>query len=408
MTSSPGTIAQALHGSSVDMVTLQRRYGAQFAMVRKVLGVAPNAAAYLEIWPIGMRTYNVLVPNFLNLPFLLFGFGPPKATVGLAMYTASRAAGCAYCASHCCAFALRRGADEGDLVRIVGRGPASGGYSSAERSALDVAEGLGRVPGSLTPAQRDALRDSFSPADAEWLVLAVAVMGFLNKFNDTVGIPLEESMLALADEVIGPTGWTAGKHLPIPAATVTPTKPQPDRFVDLLGLLPVLPSVIRADKHWTSGVPHSWPAVGIHLRQRTGHDFPILAHLSHGRAIRALAAVLGANTDPKQSRLGLRAKHLAGLVYANAVEDEALAKSARNLAEYAGATTSQLAGSRAGLDVHTDTALAYAEAASSSPAQITPEVVAAATKELAPPEIIELTVWISVMQLLHRLHAFYE
>jgi hypothetical protein len=79
---SPGTLSQALQGAAVDVATLQRRYGPQLAIGRKVPGVVPNCHAYLEIWPVGLRTYNLLVPNFLNLPFLLFGVGPPKATVG--------------------------------------------------------------------------------------------------------------------------------------------------------------------------------------------------------------------------------------------------------------------------------------------------------------------------------------
>ena len=40
-----------------------------------------------------------MVPNLLNLPLLVWGLGAPRSTVGLVMYVASRAAGCAYCAA---------------------------------------------------------------------------------------------------------------------------------------------------------------------------------------------------------------------------------------------------------------------------------------------------------------------
>jgi hypothetical protein len=56
------------------------------------------------------------------------------------------------------------------------------------------------------------MRRSFSRSDTEWIVLAVAMMGFLNKFMGAMGIPLEESMPATAQEVIGPSAWTPGKH----------------------------------------------------------------------------------------------------------------------------------------------------------------------------------------------------
>ena len=405
---SPGTLSQALQGAAVDVATLQRRYGPQLAIGRKVPGVVPNCHAYLEIWPVGLRTYNLLVPNFLNLPFLLFGLGPPKATVGLAMYSASRAAGCAYCTAHSCAFALRRGAGEDHVARVASRYQPEGDASSAERSALDVAEALASVPSSLTEVQRTALGRSFSRSDAEWIVLAVAMMGFLNKFMDAMGIPLEESMLATAQKVIGPSGWTPGRHGAADSADPATARPGPDRPVDLLSLLPLLPALIYRDKRWTSGVPHSWPAAGAYLRNRTGYDFPILSQLTHGRAIRALATILADNTDADRSSLGLRVKHLAGLVYATTAEDEALADSARILARQAGATSAQLNGSRDGIGKQADAALVLTQAAASSPAQITPDLVAATTAELSPPTIIELMVWLSVMQLLHRLHAFYR
>jgi alkylhydroperoxidase family enzyme len=356
---------------------------------------------------VGLRTYNLLIPNFLNLPFLLLGFGPPKATVGLVMYSASRAAGCAYCTAHSCAFALRRGAGEDHVARVASRRPPQGAANSAERSALDVAEALASVPSSLTEVQRAALRRSFSRSGTEWIVLAVAMMGFLNKFMDAMGIPLEESMLATAREVIGPAGWTPGKHGAANGADPTTSRPRPDRPGDLLALMPLLPAVIYRDKRWTSGTPHSWPAAGAYLRNRTGHDFPILSQLTHGRAIRALATILADNNDADHSKLGLQTKHLAGLVYATTVEDEGLANSARILARQAGATSAQLDGSRDGIGKQADVALVLTQAAASSPAQITPDLVAAVTAELSPAAIIELMVWISVMQLMHRLHAFY-
>lgn len=52
--------------------------------------------------------------------------------------------------------------------------------------------------------------------------------------------------------------------------------------------------------------------------------------------------------------------------------------------------------------------LELSRAASSSPARIAPEDIAAATRHLTPSAIVELIVWISVMQLLHRLHTFYQ
>ena len=77
------------------MTMLRERYGALLGLVNALLGVVPNCDSYLEIWPPAFRTYNVMVPNLLNLPLLIWGFGARRSTVGLAMYVSSRSAGCA-------------------------------------------------------------------------------------------------------------------------------------------------------------------------------------------------------------------------------------------------------------------------------------------------------------------------
>ena len=100
-----------LRDSMVSLEVLEDRYGALLKLVDTVLGVVPNCDPYLEIWPPAFRTYNIMVPNFLNLPVPVFGVGgPPASVVGLAMYVASRTAECPYCAAHRCSFAMRRGA----------------------------------------------------------------------------------------------------------------------------------------------------------------------------------------------------------------------------------------------------------------------------------------------------------
>src|SRR5687767_7753741 len=106
------TLAQILAPAAVDFSTLQQRYGPLLELVRKLIGVVPNCDRYLEIWPTAFRSYNVMVPNFLNLPFFQWGVGAPKTPVSLAMYTSSRTASCMYCSAHTCSFALRRGAAE--------------------------------------------------------------------------------------------------------------------------------------------------------------------------------------------------------------------------------------------------------------------------------------------------------
>ena len=132
---SPPVLASLLERDAVPLATLQERYGALLSLVHALLGVVPNCDSYLEIWPTAFRSYNVMVPNLLNLPVLLWGLGAPRATVGLAIYVASRTAGCAYCSAHACTFALRRGATV-DQVASALDGTA---LSAADRAAVRIA-----------------------------------------------------------------------------------------------------------------------------------------------------------------------------------------------------------------------------------------------------------------------------
>ena len=99
-------LVELLEQEAVPIETLHTRYGSLLELVRKLLGVVPNCDPYLEIWPSAFRTYNVMVPNLLNLPLMVWGFGAPRSTLGLAMYVSSRTAGCMYCSAHSCTFAL--------------------------------------------------------------------------------------------------------------------------------------------------------------------------------------------------------------------------------------------------------------------------------------------------------------
>ena len=75
-------LASLLKKDAVPMATLHERYGPVLELVRILIGVVPNCDTYLEIWPPAFRTYNIMVPNFLNLPASVFGLGgAPKVRI---------------------------------------------------------------------------------------------------------------------------------------------------------------------------------------------------------------------------------------------------------------------------------------------------------------------------------------
>jgi hypothetical protein len=404
------TLLPLLRGDAVATETLHARYGALLELVRSLIGVVPNCDAYLEIWPPGFRTYNVMVPNLLNLPLSVWGFATPPSIVGLGMYVSSRAAECAYCSAHTCSFALRRGTSQERLARAMADEDVD--RTPAERAVMAIARSLSRVPSTATDAERAALREHFGKGDVEWIVLGVAMMGWLNKFMDAIGVELEPEAIRDAAGVIGPSGWSPGKHA-TGAVIAASTPPKKDTLGTKLGLIPRIPSALSLDRRWTKGVPSGGPAVRRFLAAAVGHDFPVLERLSHGRARRAMATMVRDNLDPDTTRTGLEAKVLAGIVYATIVGDAVerdmgcLAKHHAILADRRDAAARFALGEGLdGVDAPTAAILRLARAASPSPAAIDSSVVEGC-RALEPAAIIETIVWLSVLQMLHRVSAFY-
>ncbi len=410
------TLATLLRPHAVPMETLHANYGALLELVEKLIGVIPNCDPYLAIWPAAFRTYNVMVPNFLNLPFSLWGTGAPKDVVGLAMYVASRTAGCAYCAAHTSAFALRRGARPEKVARALDEGNAE--LTEEERAAIAIGRSMARVPAAVKDGERQELLRHFSPSQAEWIVLAISMMGFLNKFMDAVGVELEASTIDEVHRLIGPSGWSPGQHGDGGRPRLDVALPRPDGLRGSFGVVPLIPASLALDRLWTAGVPKRWPEVGDYLRQHTGGDFPVLSRLSNARAIRAIAVMLRDNLDPETTTLGLQNKYLAGLIYATIVEDAQLAVEMRRLAARDKVPAAQLdevvnfaRGSGrppSRIDARGRAALSLARAASPSPAVVSAQVIdECRASDLPAPAIVELISWISVIQMLHRLLSFY-
>ena len=374
-----------LEKDAVPFDVLHARYGSLLKLVETLIGVVPNCDRYLEIWPTAFRTYNVMVPNFLNLPFLIWGMGAPKATLGLAMYVSSRAASCPYCSAHTCSFALRRGATVEQVASALDHDAS---LSPADRAAVRIARALSVIPADLHEEDRRELARHFSPGDIEWLVLSIAMMGWLNKTMDALGVPLEQATAAEVNPVIAASGWTPGQHLATPPANGRP--PRPDTALTSLGVVRRAPRALALDRKWTAGVPHRWPAVGTYLRERTGHDFPVLARLRHGRAIRAIATMLKDNlieggSIPRAEKLA------AGLVYAETVRDAPLVEDLRALG---------------GKEAPESAVQRLARAVAPSPAAVDAAVVES-SRGLAPAAVVELVTFVALLQMLHRLSTYY-
>jgi hypothetical protein len=69
------------------------------------------------------------------------------------------------------------------------------------------------VPNGVTDAMFAELRKHWSENEIVEIVGVIALFGFLNRWNDTMGTPLEDEPIATGEKFLAPHGWSPGKHV---------------------------------------------------------------------------------------------------------------------------------------------------------------------------------------------------
>ncbi len=170
------------------------------------LGVVPNsvrtmarrpriAAAFTELNQAVMECQGRVTPEF-------------KRLLG---YVTSYVSGCRYCQAHTILASERFGASEARLADAWNF-QNSPHFSPAEKAALAFAQAAAEVPNGVNPEVGEALRQHWSDDDIVEIMGVVALFGYLNRWNDSMGSALEDLPTDVAARHISHTGWTPGKH----------------------------------------------------------------------------------------------------------------------------------------------------------------------------------------------------
>ncbi len=131
-----------------------------------------------------------------------------KRLIGL---LASTAAGCRYCQAHTALAASRYGATE-ERLKAIWRFRDSPLFSEAERSAFEFAVAAASVPNDVTPELSQRLRAHWDEGEIVEMLGVVALFGFLNRWNDSMGTELEDAATDAGRKLLADTGWVPGKH----------------------------------------------------------------------------------------------------------------------------------------------------------------------------------------------------
>jgi len=135
----------------------------------------------------------------------------PMSLKHLVAYISSNTAGCRYCQAHTIGQAAHAGVSEEKLMDAWNF-ENSPHFDDSEKSALRFAVAASSVPNATTPEHFADLRKHYSETQIVELGAAIAMFGFLNRWNDTFATELEDEPIAFASRVLQNSGWQKGKH----------------------------------------------------------------------------------------------------------------------------------------------------------------------------------------------------
>jgi alkylhydroperoxidase family enzyme len=178
----------------------------QFDSFFKSLGFVPNSVLTMQRKP-------KLVRAFVAMQGAIWD---PESKVDrgfkrILAHLASRTAQDEYSMAHTASGALHFGVDEQKLLAAKDY-KASALYTPAEKAALDIAVAAGAVPNAVTDAMFAELRKHWSEEQIVEIVSAVAMAGFLARWNTTMATPLEDEGVEIGEKYLGAQGWTGGVH----------------------------------------------------------------------------------------------------------------------------------------------------------------------------------------------------
>lgn len=174
---------------------------------KNYLGYVPNSVLIMQRRP-------KLVKALAQMASAVWDKEASEVNLGfkrLVAYLASRTHGCNYSMAHAAEAAHRMGVDDARLKAVVDY-RESPLFTEAERAALDFAIAAASQPNRVDDALMERMKRYWSDAQIVEIASVVALNGFLNRWNDSMAVPLEPEPIAFGKQHLVRHGWKVGKH----------------------------------------------------------------------------------------------------------------------------------------------------------------------------------------------------
>lgn len=192
----------------LDEEEMDPALAAEVQFFKGPLGVIPNSVRTMAHRPEIARAFTNL-----NIAVMADTGSVTPEFKRLLGYASSFASGCLYCQAHMILASERFGASEGRLESVFDF-EDSDMFSEAEKAALAFARAATAVPNAVTPQVGDSLRAHWDDGAIVEIMGVVALFGYLNRWNDSMGSALEDLPRSRGEaRLADATGWAVGKHV---------------------------------------------------------------------------------------------------------------------------------------------------------------------------------------------------
>ena len=173
-----------------------------FDLIESFMGYLPNSHLSMAKNPKLNDGFGALASTIFGSKHLDMGL------VNLIALASSLSSGCKYCQAHTSHGANRAGITAKKIAEIL-KYKESDQFSLGERAALDLAFSAGVTPNASTKEHFVELQNYYSDEAIIDIVAVIALFGFLNRWNDTLGSKLEDVPKGFVEKELNPLGWSS-------------------------------------------------------------------------------------------------------------------------------------------------------------------------------------------------------
>lgn len=178
-----------------------------FQTFEKRMGFVPNSVLTMQRKPMLVNALMALSNSVYADPNALL----PNSLKACMAQIASSASGCLYCQAHFGGIAERMDTSL-EKVEALWEYQTSPLFTEAERAAFDFTIAAVQIPNAVTDEHFQRLKQFYTDDEIVELMTPLMHTAFLNRWNDTMGTPIEEIAGNFGEQHLQNANWEAGKH----------------------------------------------------------------------------------------------------------------------------------------------------------------------------------------------------